>query len=186
MQTWNALTFTDPEAAQRHLWERLKSSYGQNKKTEALRILDFWSRSENRLNILFQQQESENLEQLKKNSVFAGAWKALLHHNSEVFWETFVRNPEFITMLNDESEGGIAVQITKDLKDKVESVKETLEPPLYEGVLQLLEFIDDEEVRKLAGAGPRIPASYHNRHDHRDRNGTGSSLRSGWLSKRIL
>ena len=86
VQTWNALTFTNPEAAQRHLWERLKSSYSQNKKTEALRILDFWSKSESRMNILNRKNEDENLDRLKKNSVLPGPGKLCCIATVTFFW----------------------------------------------------------------------------------------------------
>ena len=153
VQHWNALTFTDPEAAQRQLWERLKSSYSQNKKTEALRVLDFWSKSESRLNILFQKGENENLERLKKNSAFAGAWKALLHHNSDVFLDLATKNPEFITML-DESEGGIAVQITKDLKNRVKELSK-------DRLLESTEDLDKEPTAEPIDSN-ETPSSYTN------------------------
>lgn len=141
VQEWNTLAFLQPARLQQRMWQKLQQSIARNQETETLRVLDFWSKSENQLAMGLSDMEQE---QWRQNAQFAQAWKALLQHNSQLFTQLIAEDETYLAMLDDNPEGGVAVKMPAKVKAEVDRIREAAKPEekTEERVFALLVGID--------------------------------------------
>ena len=167
-QTFEAISFYDPAQAARRLFNRihqLTTSENINE-TELLNILDLFVRTSQRLK---RRTNKDGYEYFRQQAGWMNAWKELLQSNIEGFKQKLTSAPELLDLLNDTSDGGIEVVISKGV---VESIK-LFAPRKLKALVVGLYYGDNE-----AYTGQGVPCDWARLFSHtlKDLEGQGESV----------
>ena len=147
VQEWNAWLYIDPDRAQQMLWQKLEKSKAQNDPTNTLRVMDFWSKSNQQVEVLFRKKEERHaFQNFNENAVFAQAFKSLIQQNNDAFLSTIQNNPALKDFLNDDPEGGMPVVVTKEITEQINQVAPTT---IYAALVGINKYEGD--ISPLAG-----------------------------------
>lgn len=120
IQRWGAMAYSDHESLQRQLSNRLNAAMSKGNKSEALRIMDIWSKTGEQLDRLYKNDSDKNVGNFQQNGEIAKAWKALIQQNEQAFAEQFEKNPQLRALLNTDAVNGIAVNMPTEVLDKAQ------------------------------------------------------------------
>lgn len=142
-QLWNAYSFSDPQKAIQVLLSQLNRA---TRESDRLRILDALDKTQTRLDVLLDEEAKTEIKDFEKWHKFSEAWKALIQQNNRLFLDIVKKNPQIRDLLSKENNGGIALQMSREVKTELE----LLDQEGTTTVFALLAGIDEY-------AGPNVP-----------------------------
>ncbi|RYY55356.1 MAG: hypothetical protein EOO05_19580, partial [Chitinophagaceae bacterium] len=117
-QSFEALSFYDPAQAAQRLFSRIHSLSAASRlnESELLTILDLFIKTSQRLK---RRKDGQGYSYFHGQEGWMNAWKELLQTNTKGFIDKLNKDPELLALLDDTSDGGIEVVLSKGVVESI-------------------------------------------------------------------